>query len=652
MARLVLCCMVCALTACQFTPVTPTATPTPTIAPRLAELRIEVLPAGSTVYINGEQKGQTALRLDLPAGQYQILVEHAGYNPLQRAVQLNPGQVLQLADTLNDTAAPVVVLSEGAPSVQAGRLVPIRARATDNETVVRMRLALDGKQVMEAAQAVLEYVWDTSNASAGAHTILAEAEDAAGNVGQSTGTVSIVRQAGATPTPEPAPTLEPTATDAPAVRVYRTTLTLSAYPYEPYLRERVDPHYNWRVVWLDRAAYDGANPQPQPRAFQAIVLENAYLRLTFLPELGGRLYQCLFKPTGQNLFYQNAVLKPSYWGPLSRGENWWLAAGGIEWALPVHEHGYEWGLPWTYQVESKSTETSIVLRDSTANDRLRAEMRVTLPVDRAYFVLQPRLTNPTARPVALQFWLNALLTLGSHSTSPDTEFVYPTERMIVHSTGDGALPGERQTMSWPVADGRDLSRYGNWRNWLGVFVPETQQDYTGAYNHETGLGIARIFPHQVAQGLKLFGFGAGFAARSEYTDDGSEYFEMWGGPCKTFWPEDAVTIEAGGSLTWSEVWLPFSGIAGLDAATRDVVASVDVEGGQVRVGLAASSVRSGLLQIEWDGQALHQETVLLDPLKPVMLAPVLLPGAPSSGRLTLRLIDAGGKTLLEYDAMQ
>ncbi len=364
------------------------------------------------------------------------------------------------------------------------------------------------------------------------------------------------------------------------------------------------------------------------------------------------MYQCIFKPTGQNIFYQNAVLKPSYWGPLDREENWWLAAGGMEWALPVHEHGYEWGLPWTYQIESKSTEASIVLRDSIADDRLRAEIRVTLPVNRAYFVVQPHLTNPTTQPIALQFWLNALLTLGTHSASPNTEFIYPTERMIVHSTGDSALPGERQVMPWPVADGRDLSRYGNWRNWLGVFVPEVQHDYAGAYNHDTGLGVVRIFPHQVARGLKLFGFGAGFPARSEYADDGSEYFEMWGGPCKTFWSEDEVTISAGESLNWSEVWLPFHDIGGLDIANPDVVAKADLQGGQVRVGIAASSAQRGFLQMQWNGQTFHQGAVQLDPQKPVMLLLPLPSGASIAGQLTLSLTDAGGKTLLEYDSVQ
>jgi hypothetical protein len=611
-------------------------------------LRIEVLPTGSTVRINGEEKGHTALRLDLPAGQYQVFVEHTGYASLQRDVQLMPGQVLVIAEILHDRTAPFVELAELAVSVEAGHFIPIHAQATDNETVALMRLSIDGRQVTEAHGPTLEYAWDTHNVTVGTYTILVEAQDAAGNVGRATRTVKV--EAG--PTPQPSSSPEPTATTAPTVKVYETTLTLSAYPYEAYLKERTDPRYNSRVAWLDRAAYEAANPRPQPHSFKAVVLENAYLKLTFLPELGGRLYQCVFKPTSQNIFYQNPVLKPSYWGPLSREENWWLAAGGMEWALPVQEHGYEWGVPWTYQIERKSSEASIVLRDSVADDRLQAEVRVTLPTNRAYFVVQPHLINPTAQPIALQFWLNALLTLGSPSTSPNTEFIYPTHRMIVHSTGDGALPSERQIMPWPVADGRDLSRYGNWRNWLGVFVPDVQQDYVGAYNHDTGLGIVRIFPRQVARGLKLFGFGAGFAARSEYADDGSEYFEMWGGPCKTFWSEDAVTISAGGSLNWSEVWLPFHDIAGLDIANSDVVARADVQGDQVRVGIAASSAQRGLLELQWNGQAFHQEAVQLDPQKPVMLLLPLPSGASLPGQLTLRLTDAGGKTLLEYDSAQ
>jgi hypothetical protein len=250
--------------------------------------------------------------------------------------------------------------------------------------------------------------------------------------------------------------------------------------------------------------------------------------------------------------------------------------------------------------------------------------------------------------VACQFWLNAALTLGSASTSANTEFIYPAEQMIVHSTGDNTLPGERQVMPWPVYDGRDLSHYGNWRNWLGVFVPDVQQDYAGAYNHDTELGVVRVFPPQVARGLKLFAFGAGFPARAEYSDNGSEYFEMWAGPCTTFWPEDDVVVGPGQSLHWSEVWLPFSSIGGLDRANAEVVVKASVQGGQVRLGIAVSKAQRVQFHLKWNGQTFHQESAELAPETPLLIHVPLPGGAGLPGELTVQVKDDNEKALLEH----
>lgn len=612
--------------------------------PALAHLQVEVLPVGAKVYLHGEHKGYTPLRLDVLAGQYELYIQCDGYEPLQRDVSLIPGQELRIVAVLRDIAPPVIEFNLVTTSVQSAQPVRIHAQASDNEAVTSLCLSIDGELITEVNGGLLDYTWDTQDAAVGAHTIEVEARDMAGNVGRAARTVQIH----VAPTPLPSTTLQKVATTHIGVKVYETKITLPAYPYEPYLREKLDTRYNFKVVWLDRAAYEAANPQPQPRALTAVVLENQYLRLTFLPELGGRLYQCVFKPTGQHIFYQNAVLKPSYWGPLSRAENWWLAAGGMEWALPVHEHGYEWGLPWAYRIERRSDGASILLHDYTLNDRLRAEIRVTLPVDRAYFVVEPRLVNPTSQPIACQFWLNAALTLGSASASPNTEFIYPTACMIVHSTGDSSLPGEHQIMSWPIYEGRDFSFYRNWRNWLGVFVPDIRQDYAGIYNHDTGLGIVRVFAAKAVPGLKLFAFGKDFLARGEYTDDGSEYVEMWAGPCKTFWPEDDVLIEAGQAITWSEIWLPFSHIGGLDIANAEAVGEVSVQGNQVHVGIAVSKAQVGQLLLKWNEQIFYQRAVHLAPETPLLLEIPLPADASLPGRLGIQLYEQGGATLLEY----
>jgi hypothetical protein len=630
------------LVACLAAACAPTA-PTPTSAP--GTLRVDVTPAGSLVLTDAKPVGQTPLTASLPAGSHAVRVEHVGYAPLERTIDVRPGESTLVDGQLRDVAVPHIVWDTLPPSVDAGQAVSITARATDNVAVTQMRLWIDRQPVAESSGAALLFVWETHGASVGAHSVVLQAEDDGGNTAQDDRTIEVR----AIITPQAPPTANPTVSQSSAVTVHETELTLSAYPYAAFLRERADPVYNVRLLWLDRAAYEASNPRPQPRRFKAVVLENPYLSLTILPELGGRIYQCVFKPSGKNLFYQNAVLKPSYWGPLRREENWWLAAGGIEWALPVSEHGYEWGIPWSYALRRGAQETVLTVSDSAASDRVRAEVRIALPNDSAVFSVTPLLHNPTSQPQRLQFWLNAALTLGSPTTSRNTEFVYPTESMIVHSTGDPALPGEGQTLTWPVFAGRDLSVYGNWHNWLGVFVPEPRQGFVGAYNHDTQLGIARIFPTAIARGLKLFAFGSDFPARGEYADDGSDYFEMWGGPCKTFWAEDDVTLSAGQSLQWTEVWLPFAGIGGIDMATREGAVKASILEGRIRLGISVTKPQQANVRLTWNGQPLYDAKHTVAPEAPLSILTPLPAGAPSIGRLGVRVSNNAGEALLEFE---
>jgi len=629
------------------TTLTPTPSPAPTAA--LAKLQVDIHPAGALVYVDGGEKGRTPLSLLVPAGVYEVRVQLDGYADWQRAIEVRPGEDLLMTAALADATPPEVKVRDLPDALQVGQSLSIAAHASDNEAVALMRLWIDGDTVAEAREPSLAYTWETGEIWAGLHEIIFEAIDATGNLGRESRHVQLA----VPPTPEASPSSAATATKLPEARAHITAVTLLTYPFGPYLRERVDPKYNSRVVWLDRSAYEGSAPEPRPATFEAVVLENRYLHLTFLPDLGGRLYRCTLKATGQNIFYQNAVLKPSYWGPLSREENWWLAAGGMEWALPVHEHGYEWGLSWAYDLEQTVDGVSIAFRDKTAsdgnrNDRLWAEVRVTLPEDRPYFVVEPRIENPTPEAIAFQFWLNAALTLGSASTSSNTEFILPAEQVIVHSTGDPALPGEGQALSWPLYDGRDLSRYGNWRNWLGVFVPGAQHGCAGAYNHDTGLGIVRLDTPQPLRGLKLFAFGVGFAARAEFSDDNTDYFEIWAGPCATFWPEDDVVLAPGESLGWTEIWWPFRGIAGFDRASAEVIARVTVRDGDLELGIVTSRARRARVHLDWDGGAFYQGVADLTPDRPFGVRVGLPEGASFPGELTVRVTDEGGAILLEY----
>lgn len=381
-----------------------------------------------------------------------------------------------------------------------------------------------------------------------------------------------------------------------SVRVYESMATFDAYPYENFLSPRHDPDNNFLFYALDRHAYAKSIDAQgvQPRLFRTLVLENEFLKLTFLPELGGRLLQMTYKPSGQDLFYNNRVLKPSPWGPQQQGG--WMAIGGMEWALPVSEHGYEWGTPWDFEIVQHTDGASLTWSDTRAHDRVRAQIRVTLPAHAAYIVVHPRVENPTPHAQRLQFWLNAQLSLGARNVSPTTEFIFPTDAVFVHSTGNAFIPeahvppdetAPAAPISFSNVGGRDLRRYANWDDYLGVFAAELGKDFVGAYNYDTALGIVRVFPPAQAPGVKLFAFGPRFCCRHAFTDDASDYFEIWGGLPRTFFHDDDVTLLAGETREWDEYWIPFANTGGLTAASRDVV--VHLAGDEAGVALAVYS---------------------------------------------------------------
>ncbi|MDY7041259.1 MAG: DUF5107 domain-containing protein [Chloroflexota bacterium] len=422
-----------------------------------------------------------------------------------------------------------------------------------------------------------------------------------------------------------------------------TTITIPSYPYYDHLESRYHSIYHMRYLYLDWGAYYNSHPNPTDRSLTAIIMENDYLKLTILPAIGGRIYSCEFKPTGSNEFYSNTVLKPTHWGPPNQG--WWLAAGGMEWCLPVEEHGYESVKSWDYTTVSATDGVTVTLRDTTADDRIRAIINVYLPTERAYFVVQPRIENPTASAISYKYWTNAQIAPGpDNNLSSELEFAFPVDRVTVHSTGDSSLPGEGQAMSWPWYGGRDMSRLGNWHEWLGFFErPAAQRGFMGAYDHSADEGLARVFPTDVARGAKGFAFGWSNPIKSsEWTDDNTYYAELHGGLAPTF--DDSVSLAAGAHVEWSEVWYPVAGIGGLTFANNEAALYLDKSGSTAHVGVQGTRTRADTSVVLWrtgDTQPLLAQRVsTLGPAHPFSTTQTT--GAPLSELVLTYLDDVDG----------
>ncbi len=412
--------------------------------------------------------------------------------------------------------------------------------------------------------------------------------------------------------PTPAPPTQ--ASLAAKVKAYKIDVTLPTYPFRDFLIEQIDPVYNMPILFLNRSEYEASAPTPTPVDYTAVVLENPYLRLTFLPELGGRLYSAVVKATGQEIFYHNPVIKPSRYGGLQPVEaNWWLAAGGMEWAYPTQEHGYRWGVPWAYELDQTENGVTITLRDVGPN-RVGAEVTVMLADDSAKFTVEPKLINKASTEVPVQFWLNAALALAPGSMSPKTSFVLPAEAVVVHSRGGAGwtLPEAQEEADWPVAGGVDLSDYYQWTDFLGFFVPNIDSPFVGAVNPESALGVVRLIEPGAVPGTKLFAFGKDFAYR-DYTDDSSQYFEIWGGVNAGFWPEEDIILDRGETLQWQESWWPVAGLKGITWATSQMAIYLTKEAGRYTLSALVSRPMEGEVVVLADDRPIFTNSFAADP---------------------------------------
>ncbi|GGM37521.1 DUF5107 domain-containing protein [Microbacterium saperdae] len=415
--------------------------------------------------------------------------------------------------------------------------------------------------------------------------------------------------------------------------------------YPMYLDQRVYQGSSGKIYPLpftEQVAEDG-----EPRDWQAIHLENRYVRLVILPELGGRIHIGFDKTTGYDFFYRNNVIKPALVG---LGGPW--ISGGVEFNWPQHHRPATY-LPVETSIEHEDDgSVTVWCHDHDPFARMSAQHGIRLRRDSSVVELRVRLHNRTMERQTFLWWANvaAFVHDGYQSFFPeDVRYVadharraltaFPEADRPYYGVDYPALAAER-----PGADRIDW--YRNIPVPTSYMIVDSAQDYFGGYDHDAGAGFVHWAERRISPGKKQWTWGDapfGRAWDAQLTDADGPYVELMAGVYTDNQP-DFSWLLPGETKTFSQYWFPIPAIGVAHQATTDAAVHVD-RGAVTRAVAAVTSPRpDATLAILQDGEVVASRRADLEPGVPFALQ------ADASGTgLGVELRAADGTLLVRWE---
>lgn len=420
---------------------------------------------------------------------------------------------------------------------------------------------------------------------------------------------------------------------ASPVQAWEGDITLPSYMPHP---DDVNPRF--RVyegsIYYPYTTQDHLTTEKRDVAWRALFIENEYLRVTCLPDIGGRLHSVFDKTTGEEMFYTNQVIKPGLIG--LRGA--WIS-GGVEWNHGPQGHTVTSFSPAdTVLVTNDDGSASIVTGGIQLVTRQVLTVTVTLHPGKAYLDEHIRIDNPTDLPQPYYFWNN---TAFPHHEG--VRFIYPMTLGTDH--------GGTNFFSWPMFQGKDITWLKNYDQPTSVFAYECEFDFFGAYDVTKDRGIVATADHNILVGKKAWtwsGTPEGKANLNNLTDDGTEYIEVQTGPLAT--QADYGLLPPGGLIEWDEYWYPVHGLGdGFEFANREIAIQTRwLKGGpgrslEVRAISTAEYPEASIHVVHDRGDVTR--TIDLSPSQPVRTTF----SVGKSRTASIEVTDRDGRVLITYD---
>ncbi|MDO4323410.1 MAG: DUF5107 domain-containing protein [Lachnospiraceae bacterium] len=408
-------------------------------------------------------------------------------------------------------------------------------------------------------------------------------------------------------------------------------------------------------MFLEKRVYQGScgkvypypttetiSTEKRDKAYQAVYLENEYIRIMVLPELGGRIQRAYDKTNDYDFVYYNHVIKPALVGLAGP----WIS-GGIEFNWPQHHR------PTTYMPvdhviqENEDGSKTLFVHDVDQMYGTKGITGFTLYPDKAYIEIRGQLYNRTAMPQTFLWWANPAVAVNDN-----TQSIFPPD---VHSVMDH---GKRDVSRFPIAtgvyykhdysEGVDISRYKNIPVPTSYMAEKSDYDFVGGYDYGKRAGILHVADHHISPGKKQWTWGCGEFGKAwdrNLTDEDGPYIELMTGVYTDNQP-DFTWLKPFEEKTFKQYFMPYKEVGAVKNASIHAVLNMEVrEEGIFVCVYGTGRYENAVITIDNQGEEIFRENTVLSPND------IFMKTVPAKVRkesdVRVRVLD-GTKLLVEY----
>lgn len=381
--------------------------------------------------------------------------------------------------------------------------------------------------------------------------------------------------------------------------------------------------------------YDNLTNVRSSKTYHIVYLENEYVKIGILPEVGGRIISAVDKTNNYEFIYSNKVIKPALIGLIGA----WIS-GGVEWNIP-HHHRASTFVPvqWSREDYPDGSKT-VWVGELEVRHRMRWAVGYTLHPGSSVLECKIRIINRT--PLE-----NTMLCFANIAVAPNDNYQVIFPPSTQYSTGHS----KRSFQPWPVADnGLDVSWYKNNPRSASWFCVNDKEDFVAGYDHGVNAGLLSVADHNIVNGKKFFTWGVGSMWDKILDDDGRPYLEIMVGAYSDNQP-DYSWLQPFEERAFEMNLYPFRGIQGVKNANLDAAVNLELRDGKAEIGFYTTKTFQGaIVTLKAGNKVLLEEKTDINPGKPY--AKVLTLPAGTDEHDLRASISAEGRELIAYTPIQ